>query len=90
MNFDGHAHTHTYINTYNNIYTQTYTHTLHYNALYIEPADDGGKKPAARVDAAVRSVEGVAKREGLSPDLIDTLMDFVGGEGGGSERSGSW
>ena len=44
-----------------------------------------GHKPQARVNAAIRDVESVAKREGLAPDQIDVIMDFVAGKGGGSK-----
>lgn len=46
--------------------------------------DSGERKPNVRVDNAIAVVERVAKRQGLTPQQIDTLMDYVAGEGKGS------
>ena len=50
--------------------------------IYAETDD---KKPQVRVEDALGTLEGVAKREGLTPDQIDSLMEFVSGRGGERE-----
>ena len=47
--------------------------------------DSSAHTPQVRIDDAVRAVEIVAKRQGLTSEHIDSLMQFVVGQRKGSE-----
>ena len=46
------------------------------------PLETSSKKPKAEVDRVVKVIQDVAREDGLEPDCIEALMDFVIGQGG--------